>query len=191
MPVKAGGHGRNNGGKLRRMMPVLPRLFASAVLLLPVAGMAAEGAATFGNLVQSRYVHCAFYKAYEVNRATGDLLLVEGRSNSLTHFQAINGGSARQISTRVAGARHVKVMNDGKYLHFVDHVSGMYVLTTVYGCLDRDPRSGTCISYGAMQSRHFDPRVLTDPDAVYEALKDSSDPGFCDHSFVNVQEASR
>ena len=41
-----------------------------------------------------------------------------------------------------------------------------------------------------VQSRHFDPRVLADPDAVYEALKDSSDPGFCDHSFVNVQEAS-
>jgi len=193
MRVKAGGHGRNSGGKLRPMMPVMPRLIgiALAVLLLPVAGMAAEGAATFGNLVQSRYVHCAFYKAYEVDRASGDLLLVEGRSNSLTHFQAIHGGSARQISTRVAGARNVRVMNDGKYLHFVDHVAGMYVLTTVYGCLDRDPRSGTCISYGAMQSRHFDPRVLADPDAVYEALKGSSDPGFCDHSFVNVQEASR
>ena len=172
------------------MKPVLPRLLALTALLLPVAGMAAEGAAAFGNLVQSRYVHCAFYKAYEVDRATGDLQLVEGRSNSLTHFQAINGSSARQISTRVAGARNVKVMTDGKYLHFVDHVAGMYVLTTVYGCLDRDPRSGTCISYGATQSRHFDSRVLADPDAVYESLKGSSDPGFCDHSFVNMQEAS-
>ncbi len=163
---------------------------AAMVLLLPAAGRAAEGAAAFDNLVQSRYVHCAFYKTYEVDRTTGDLLLVEGRSNSLTHFQAIHDGQARQISTRVAGARNVRVMNSGKYLHFVDHVAGMYVLTTVYGCLDRDPKSGTCVSYGAMQSRHFDPKVLTDPDAVYEALKDSSDPGFCDHSFVNVQEAS-
>ena len=65
----------------------------------------------------------------------------------------------------------------------------MYVLTTVYGCIDRDPKSGTCLSYGAMQSRHFDSRVLLEPDAVYEALKDSSDPGFCDHSFFGIQEA--
>ncbi len=161
-----------------------------AALLAPAQGLAAEGAAAFDNLVRSRYVHCAFYKAYEVDRVTGDRLLVEGRSHSLTHFQAIQGGHARQISTRVAGARNVRVMNGGKYLHFVDPVAGMYVLTTVYGCLERDPRSGTCVSYGATQSRHFDPRVLSDPDAVYEALKDNSDPGFCDHSFINVQEAS-
>ena len=175
------------------MKPLLRRLLgiASAALLLPVAGMAADGAAAFGNLVQSRYVHCAFYKAYEVDRATGDLLMVEGRSNSLTHFQAIRDGGARQISTRVAGARNVKVINSGKYLHFVDQMAGMYVLTTVYGCLDRDPKSGVCVSYGAMQSRHFDSRVLTDPDAVYEALKEISDPGFCDHSFIGMQEASR
>lgn len=158
---------------------------------MPLAGAAADGAAAFGNLVQSRYVHCAFYRAYEVDRTTGDLLLVEGRSNSLTHFQAIRDGNARQISTRVAGARNVRVMNSGKYLHFVDEVAGMYVLTTIYDCLDRDPKSGTCISYGATQSRHFDPRVLTDPDAVYEALKEISDPGFCDHSFIGMQEASR
>ena len=164
---------------------------ASIALFLPVAGMAAEGASMFDKLVHSPYVHCAFYKAYEIDPLTGDRLMVEGRSNSLTHFQRVQEGQARQISTRVAGARNVRVMNSGKYLHFVDHVAGMYVLTTVYGCLDRDPRSGVCVTYGAMQSRHFDPRVLSDPDAVYEALKDSSDPGFCDHSFINVQEASR
>ena len=158
--------------------------------LLPAAGMAADSAGTFQNLVHSPFVHCAFYKAYEVDRATGDLVMVEGQSNSLTHFQAIHDGTARQISTRVAGARNVKVLNAGKYLHFVDTVAGMYVLTTIYACLDQDPRSGTCISYGATQSRHFDPKVLTDPDAVYEALKNSSDPGFCDHSFINVQEAA-
>ncbi len=162
---------------------------ASVALLFPVAGMAAEDAAMFDNLVASRYVHCAFYKAYEVDSKTGDLLLIEGRSNSLTHFQAIHDGQARQISTRVAGARNVKVMNDGKYLHFVDYVAGMYVLTTVYGCLDRDPKSGTCVSYGATQSRNFDSRALSAPDVVYEALKDGADPGFCDHSFVSVQGA--
>ncbi len=163
---------------------------ALLALLLPAAGLAAEGGAIFDNLVASRYVHCAFYKAYEVDSRTGDLLLVEGRSSSLTHFQAIRDGQARQISTRGAGARNVKVMNSGKYLHFVDNVAGMYLLTTVYGCLDRDPRSGVCVSYGATQSRNFDARAQSDPDAVYEALKDSADPGFCDHSFVNVQAAS-
>jgi hypothetical protein len=158
--------------------------------LLPVAGMAADHAGMFDNLVHSPFVHCAFYKAYEVDRVTGDLVMVEGQSDSLTHFQAIHDGQARQISTRVAGARHVKVMNDGKYLHFIDYTAGMYVLTTIYGCLDHDPRSGACVTYGATQSRHFDPRVLIDPDAVYEDLKSSADPGFCDHSFVNTQEAA-
>lgn len=162
-----------------------------AFLLAPAASTAAEPAPTFGKLVQSRYVHCAFYKAYETDAASGNLVLVEGQSNSLTHFQRIGRGRASQISTRVAGAREVKVMDRGKYLHFVDTMAGMYVLTTVYGCIDHDPKSGACVTYGATQSRHFDPRVLVDPDAVYEALKASADPGFCDHSFVNVQEASR
>jgi hypothetical protein len=161
-----------------------------SMALLPLAGIAAEGAATFSNLVHSRYVHCAFYKAYETDSSTGDLVMVEGHSNSLTHFQRIRDGHARQISTGVAGARDVRVMDWGKYLHFVDYVAGMYVLTTVYGCIDHDPKSGTCVTYGATQSRHFDPRVLTEPDAVYEELKASADPGFCDHSFINVQEAA-
>jgi hypothetical protein len=82
------------------------------------------------------------------------------------------------------------VLDGGKYLHFVDRVAGMYVLTTIYACIDRDARTGTCVTYGATQSRHFDARVLVDPDAVYEALKDSADPGFCDHSFIGIQEAA-
>ena len=160
-----------------------------AALLAPVTACAAEAVSVFANILQSRYVHCAFYKTYETDQATGDLVLVEGRSESLTHFQAIHDGQARQISTRVAGSRDVRVISNGKYLHFVDHVAGMYVLTTVYGCIDRDPKSGVCLSYGATQSRHFDPRVLVEPDAVYAALKESADPGFCDHSFIGIQEA--
>jgi hypothetical protein len=158
---------------------------------LVVAGASQAQSTAFDNLVQSRYVHCAFYKSYDVDGKTGDLVLVEGRSHSLTHFQAIQGGHARQISTRAAGARKVRVMNGGKYLHFVDNVAGMYVFTTIHSCLDRDPRSGNCISYGAAQLRHFDARVLTDPDAVYEVLKDNADPGFCDHSFFGIQEAAK
>jgi hypothetical protein len=167
-------------------------VFGLGTLVLVWAGpAAADPPGTFDNLVASRYVHCAFYKDYEIDAATGDRLLVEGHSDSLTHFQAIHDGHARQISTRGAGAREVRVIAGGKYLHFVDEVAGMYVLTTVYGCLDHDPRSGVCLTYGATQSRHFDPRVLSDPDAVYEALKDESDPGFCDYSFIGLQEAAK
>ncbi len=156
---------------------------------IALAGSAHAQGTSFDYLLQSRYVHCAFYKAYDVDRKTGDLVLVEGRSQSLTHFQAIHDGHARQISTRVAGGRDVKVLNGGKYLHFLDHVAGMYILTTIHSCLDRDARSGVCVTYGAAQSRHFDTRVLSNPDRVYEALKEDSDPGFCDHSFVGRQEA--
>jgi hypothetical protein len=173
-----------------RRIPGLKAILLAA-LLAPASACAADAVSAFANILQSRYVHCAFYKAYETDHPGGDLVLVEGRSETLTHFQAIHDGQARQISTRVAGSRDVRVISSGKYLHFVDHVAGMYVLTTVYGCLDRDPKSGVCLSYGATQSRHFDSRVLVEPDAVYEALKDSADPGFCDHSFIGIQEASR
>ena len=156
---------------------------STALLALLVAGSAHAQSTLFDNLVQSRYVHCAFYKAYEVDRATGDRVLVEGRSDSLTHFQGIEGARARQITTRTAGAREVRVARTDRYLHFIDGVAGMFVLTTIYGCIDRNPR-GMCVTYGAMQSRHFNARVLSDPDAVYEGLKGSSDPGFCDHSFA-------
>jgi hypothetical protein len=172
---------------IRRLTALLGTL--ALVPSWPAAAPVAEGATAFDNLVASRYVHCAFYRDYEKDRRTGDLLLVEG--NSLTHFQHLREGYARQISTRVAGAREVKVMNSGKYLHFVDQMAGMYVLTTVYSCLDHDSRTGVCITYGAVQSRQFDSKVLSDPDAVYEATKGSADPGFCDHSFFNLEAATR
>jgi hypothetical protein len=162
---------------------------AMAAALVPAGGFGAENTPVFAQLVKSRLVHCAFYKAYDVDRLTGDLVLTEGRSNSLTHFQEIKGAHARQISTRMAGARDVRVVRTDKYLHFIDQLAGMYQLTTVYGCIDHD-RQGVCVTYGATQSRHFDARVLHDPDTVYETLKDNSDPGFCDHSFVGMREAS-
>ena len=192
-------HGRRGRWTLQNQERKLPQMTcawqrwsaaAAIALLAPVAPVAADGPSIFAKLVQSKFVHCAFYQAYEVDRLTGDLVLTEGRSSSLTHFQGIQGERARQISTRMAGAREVRVARTEKYLHFIDDVAGMYVLTTIYGCLDRD-RHGVCVKYGAMQSRHFDSRVLQDPDAVYEALKANSDPGFCDHSFIGIQEASR
>jgi hypothetical protein len=170
------------------MKPALYRVVALGAVLAAVPVQAQNP--VFANLVQSRYVHCAFYKAYDVDRVTGDHVLVEGHSDTLTHFQGIEGDRARQITTRTAGARDVRVAHTGKYLHFIDHIAGMYVLTTIYDCIDRG-RRGICVTYGAMQSRHFDARVLSDPDAVYEGLRDNSDPGFCDHSFFGIQEAAR
>jgi hypothetical protein len=54
----------------------------------------------------------------------------------------------------------------------------------------RQDKHGACLTCGATQSRHFDARVLCDPDTVHEALKDASDPGFCDHSFIGIKQAS-
>jgi len=163
---------------------------STALLALLLAGPAHAQSPFFEYLVQSLSVHCAFYKTYDLDRATGDRVLVEGRSETLTHIQGIQGDRARQITTRTAGAREVRVARTGRYLHFIDDVSGMFLQTTVYGCLDRDLR-GICLTYGAMQSRHFDARVLSDPDSVYERLQGSSDPGFCDHSFIGIQKVSR
>lgn len=157
-------------------------------------GMAVPAhAGEFDNLAQSRFVHCAFYKSYEVDPRTGDLLMVEGKSDSLTHLQRIGNARerARAIYTRSAGASEVLVIETGKRLHFIDRAAGLITQTTVYGCLEHDERRGHCINYGAMQARHFDSRALTDPDGVFEAIRTAADPGFCDYSFIGVQEAAR
>ena len=168
----------------------------SAALALAMAAQAQtqerqRGAAQFDNLVRSPFVHCAFYKQYEVDPLTGGRLLVEGHSDSLTHYQRLRGERVRSIDTRRAGAVDVQVVHGRKYLHFIEYTAGMYVVTTIYACLARDAQSGTCINYGAVNARHFDPRVLRDPDGVYEELQAYAEPGFCDHSFINVQKASR
>lgn len=168
---------------------VVSRLIILATMVVATAASAQTTA--YDNLVQARLVHCAFYKAYDIDKATGDRIMVEGRSDTLTHFQRIDDDRARQITTRVAGAREVRVIRSAKYLHYVDDIGGMYLLTTVYACLERDARTGTCFTYGAMQSRHFNSGVLFDPDAVYERIRDVSEPGFCDHSFIGLREAAR
>lgn len=165
----------------------MTRLFILATLL--IATTAAAQTTSYDNLVQARLVHCAFYRGYDIDPATGDRIMVEGHSDTLTHFQRIDDDHARQITTRFAGAHEVRVLKSAKYLHYIDNINGMYLLTTIYACLERDARSGTCLIYGAMQSRHFDSRVLLDPDSVYERIRDASDPGFCDHSFVGLREA--
>lgn len=156
---------------------------------LPAAAQQA-GVAQFENLAASPFVHCAFYRQYEIDPRTGDRLLVEGRSNSLTHFQRRGEGPVRSIDTRRAGAVDVQIVRGRKYLHFIERSAGMYVVTTVYACLEREPRTDVCINYGAVNARHFDARVLHEPDRVYEELQALAEPGFCDHSFIHLQEAA-
>lgn len=164
---------------------------ALAFLLPPVTPAAAgdSGAYRYEVLASSPSVHCAFYRDYDIDPRTGDRLLVEGRSNSLTHYQRLRGERVRSIDTRRAGAVDVQVVR-GRYLHYIERSAGMFIVTTVYACLDRDPQSDTCINYGAVNARHFDSRVLREPDQVYEELQARAEPGFCDHSFIHLREAA-
>jgi len=163
---------------------------AVLALVAIVSPASAQGTTQFDNLARSPYVHCAFYRQYDIDPATGGRLLVEGRSNSLMHYQRRSDARMLAIDTRRAGARDALVVRGKKYLHFIEYAAGLYAVTTIYACLERDAQ-GTCINYGAVNARHFDARVLRDPDAVYEELQASAEPGFCDHSFLNLQEASR
>ena len=144
----------------------------------------------FGRLAGSAYVHCAFYRQYDIDPDTGGRVMVEGQSRSLMHYQRQKDGLIHSIDTRRAGAMRVTVLRGPRYLHFIERVAAMYVVTTVYACLERDPGSGACVYYGAVNSRHFDHRVLREPDAVFDELQASAEPGFCDHSFVNLQSAA-
>lgn len=167
-------------------------------IVLTVAAIVVAGAACaadvtdFTYLARSRYVHCAFYKGYETDPVSGGPIMVEGKADSLMHFQGVDAkqSTARAIYTRLAGARTVTVIQTGKALHFIDNVAGMYVMTTVHSCLEFDEKRGACVMYSAVNSRVFDSSVLNDPDEVYERIKGKADPGFCDYSFIGVQEAA-
>lgn len=169
------------------------RVLCGAVVGLALAAslpaVAEDAAYGFEHLVRSPSVHCAFYRDYDIDPQTGNRLLVEGRSNSLTHYQRLRGEQVRSIDTRRAGAVDVQVVQ-GRYLHYIERSAGMFIVTTVYACLERDPQSDTCINYGAVNARHFDARVLREPDQVFEELQARAEPGFCDHSFIHLQEAA-
>lgn len=163
-------------------------LLCLLLVAMPAAVMAAE-APGFEHLASSPYVHCAFYRGYDIDPLTGDRLLVEGRSNSLTHYQRQHDGRVRSVDTRRAGAGNA-LMVQGRYLHYIERSGAMFVVTTIYACLARDAQSGHCINYGAVNARHFDARVLREPDQVYEELQAQAEPGFCDHSFIHLREAA-
>lgn len=168
------------------------RITFAAALLGASAAAVPAAAGEFDNLARSRFVHCAFYTSYDVDAATGSLVLTEGRSDSLTHLQRIANvrDRARAIYTGVAGSRDVAVIDTGKRLHFIDSMAGMFLVTTVYSCIERDDVRGVCLTYGAMQARHFDSRVLLEPDKVFEEIRSGAEPGFCDYSFIGLREAA-
>ena len=146
----------------------------------------------FTQLAQSRYIHCAFYKGYETDPATGGPIMVEGKADSLVHYQNVDvrHAKAQAIYTRMSGSHEVTVIRTDKAIHFIENVAGMYVMTSVHTCLETDEKSGACVMYGAVNARLFDSAVKSDPDKVYEKIKDKADPGFCDYSFIGIQEAA-
>ena len=170
--------------------------FSACLLMIGVLGsdtvVQAAERTDFTNLARSRYVHCAFYKGYETDPSTGGPIMVEGRADSLVHFQNVDAAraTARAIYTRVSGAHEVTVIQTGKAMHFIKNIAGMYLMTSVHSCLEFDEKRGACVMYGAVNSRVFDSMVLSEPDKVYEKIKDKADPGFCDYSFIGIQEAA-
>jgi hypothetical protein len=118
--------------------------------------------------------------------------MVEGKADSLVHFQNIDvkNAKARAIYTRMSGSHQVTVIKTHKAIHFIENVAGMYMMTSVNSCLAYDEKRGACVLYGAVNSRLFDTAVLNEPDKVYEKIKNNADPGFCDYSFIGIQEAA-
>jgi hypothetical protein len=169
-----------------------PHLIALAAALGIASVSGAAERTDFTNLARSRYVHCAFYKAYEKDPATGDLIMVEGKADSLVHFQNVDVKRAKAgaIYTRSSGLHDVTVIQTAKALHFIENIAGMYMMTSVHSCIEFDEKHGACVMYGAVNARLFDSAVLNDPDKVYEKIKDQADPGFCDYSFIGIQEAA-
>jgi hypothetical protein len=172
------------------------KIFAMPVFAIALGAAGVAGAAErtdFTALAQARYVHCAFYKAYETDPATGGPIMVEGKADSLVHFQNVDAkhSRARAIYTRTSGAHEVTVIQTGKALHFIKNMAGMHLMTSVHTCLEFDDKRGACVMYGAVNSRVFDSAVLAEPDKVFEKIKDHADPGFCDYSFIGILEANR
>lgn len=175
------------------ILTLVMRAFILVSAMLATAAAVAADRSELARFAQARYVHCAFYKSYDIDPVSGERLMVEGKADALMHIQGmdVKRETANAIYTRMSGLRKVTVIQTDKAIHFIDNVAGMYVMTTVYSCLDFDDKRGICISYGAVNSRVFDATVLVDPDKVYEKIKDAADPGFCDHSFIGIQSASR
>jgi hypothetical protein len=165
---------------------------AAGAVLWCVAGipaLALEPERDFDALTRARFIHCAFFRAEPL--AERDAAPPERKAEVLLHYQS-DGRSQdrwRVISTRASGARDIRVVRTERAVHFIDRLSGMYSVTTVFGCNARDRRAAhrPCVTYGAIHALHFDASVYHQPDRVFDALKPSASHGFCDHSFAGIE----
>ena len=168
------------GGWIHRLVGAA---FAAAGL-----AYAAQPAKDFDDLVNAQAIHCEFFAPLRPADAPADH---EARAPELlVHYAGMNRERtrARVVSTRRAGSREVAVVRTPKAVHFVDHAAGIFMVTTVFACNEREQRSNArrCVSFGAVNSRHFDARVLWQPDDVFERYRHLASHGFCDHSAITL-----
>jgi hypothetical protein len=165
---------------------VLIRSLISAVF--SAAGVLAH-AGDFDDLVNATAIHCEFFPS--IRPADAPLPGAhDPEPDFLVHYGGMNRERtrARVVTTRGAGSREVVVVRTDKAVHFVTHAAGIYMVTTVFGCNERDLRSAArkCVSFGAVNSRHFDASVHWQPDHVFERDRHLASHGFCDHSAIAV-----
>ena len=159
--------------------------------LIPAAFAAAGALAHAGDLddlINATAIHCEFFP--NVRPADEPVRTDALEPDFLVHYAGMNRDRtrARVVSTRDAGSREVVVVRTDKAVHFVAHAAGLYMVTTVFGCNERDLRRDArrCISFGAVNSRHFDASVHWQPDQVFERDRHLASHGFCDHSTIAV-----
>ena len=160
--------------------------------VLAVAG-APSHAGDFDDLVNASAIHCEFFASVRAANEPGARTDTP-EPDFLVHYAGMNRDRtrARVVSTRNAGSREVAVVRTGKAVHFVAHAAGVYMVTTVFGCNERDLRTDArkCISFAAANSRHFDASVHWQPDQVFERDRHLASHGFCDHSTIDVSGRS-
>ena len=166
-------------------------VLCSIPALIAALGLAhgAQPANDFDELINAQAIHCEFFPG--VRPAHAPLGRAEPIAPELlVHYGGMNRERtrARVVSTRVAGSREVVVVRTEKAVHFVDHAAGVFMVTTVFVCHEREQRSHArrCISFGAVNSRHFDASVHWQPDDVFERYRHLANHGFCDHSSTAV-----
>ena len=156
--------------------------------LLAAVGAVAH-ANDFDDLVNATAIHCEFFPATRI-ADNGVQRSDAAEPDFLVHYAGMNRDRtrARVVTTRAAGSREVTVVRTEKAVHFVAHAAGIYTVTTVFGCNERDLRTQArkCTSFGAVNSRHFDASVHWQPDQVFERDRHLASHGFCDHSTIAV-----
>ena len=178
----------NDGGSMRPRA-VLKVSLGALGALAAIAHGSPPATKDFDELVNAIGIHCEFYPASR----PADEPISAGSAAApevLVHYAGMNRDRtrARVVSTRGAGSREVVVVRTERAVHFVEHAAGMFMVTTVFGCNERDLRTDAhrCTSFGAVNTRHFDASVNWQPDQVFERYRHLASHGFCDHSFIAV-----